>query len=183
MKKIMRLGFVFALMVIMSMISGPAATGQGRDRTPIARDSNATAVTGPWYIVSRNSGRCVNVRGGSTANGAQIIQYDCVTALNNLWYLDGPYGDGYYYIVSANSDRCLNVQGGSTANGAAIIQYDCVAAWNNVWYLEGPFDGYYYIVSANSFRCVNVRGGSTANGAEIIQYDCVNAYNNHWRFA
>ena len=93
-------------------------------------------VFGPFFIVSANSGRCVNVKGAATGNSVPLIQFDCVNAANNHWFLIDS-GDGVdLFIQSASSSRCMNVKGAATGNSVPLIQFDCVAALNNLWFLS-----------------------------------------------
>ena len=43
------------------------------------------AGAGYVQIVARHSGRCLDVTGESTADGARVIQYTCGTAANQQW--------------------------------------------------------------------------------------------------
>ena len=65
-------------------------------------------------IVSRHSGKCLDVSGKSLDNGASIIQWQCHGGENQQWRLelDADFG-GYFYarIVSRHSGKCLDVNG------------------------------------------------------------------------
>lgn len=174
-----------AFAVVLALLSVPTAAASERAATPAAFDGEAAAAGG--YIRTWNTGRrCLNAQGGGSANGTNVILYDCSVVWNNLWTVFRPAGAAYVYIYLTTPDgrqRCLNARGGGTANYTDIILYDCVAAWNNVWYLdEGTVDdGVVYIKTANpGNRCVNARGGGTTNGTDIILYDCVAKANNMW---
>ena len=71
-------------------------------------------------MVSHNSGKCMDVSGVSTADGASIIQYTC--------------GSGSYYQIKArHSGKCIDVVGSSTADGALLEQRTCTTANNMLW--------------------------------------------------
>lgn len=84
-----------------------------------------------WYgdeyyrIRSAYSGLCMNVAGGSTTNGARVIQYRCGSYANEYFRIyahpDMPYL--YFWVEAFHSDKVLNIAGGSTALGADLIQY------------------------------------------------------------
>ncbi|TDC82651.1 hypothetical protein E1193_11205 [Micromonospora sp. KC606] len=97
---------------------------------------------GPGYtndgfhqLVARHSGRCVEPASGSTANGVQLVQFDCSSAQSQQWQLRGA-GGGYYQLVARHSGRCVDVASGSTANGARLIQFDCHSGQNQQWSLR-----------------------------------------------
>ncbi|MGH3727791.1 MAG: RICIN domain-containing protein [Micromonosporaceae bacterium] len=78
-----------------------------------------------FRIRNANSGLCMNVGGGSTANGAHIIQYPCGAYGNEyfVFWADGNVASGYFWVQAYSSGKVLNIAGGSTSNGADLIQY------------------------------------------------------------
>ncbi|MCC3763338.1 RICIN domain-containing protein [Glycomyces sp. TRM65418] len=130
-------------------------------------------------IVSRVSGKCVDVVSGSTANGAEIIQYDCHGRVNQQWELR-PVGSGYVQIVSQASGKCLDVNGASTANNAKAIQWTCGSGTNQQWQVREAGGGHVELVARHSGKCLDVTGSSTANSARLQQYDCYGGTNQHW---
>ncbi|MET0403858.1 MAG: RICIN domain-containing protein, partial [Cystobacter sp.] len=70
----------------------------------------------------KRSDKVLDVRGRSTADGADIIQYTNANSDNQLWLLE-PQADGYYVIVSKNSGKAFAVSGGSQVNGTQVIQW------------------------------------------------------------
>jgi hypothetical protein len=113
-----------------------------------------------------------NVRGGSLADGAQVIQYPWSGMANERW-LASVEPDGYYRFASLGSNKCLNVAGGGSAEGAPVIQYTCTTtgAANERWKFVQTGIGY-QIVSKSSGKCLNVAGGVGVGNA-LIQYTCV----------
>jgi hypothetical protein len=79
---------------------------------------------GYFLLQSVNSGHCINVSGGSTSDGAEIIQWSCDGSSNELFQFS-PTSGGYGHIVAKNSGKCLDVSGGSIYSGADIIQDTC----------------------------------------------------------
>jgi hypothetical protein len=95
--------------------------------------------SGQYYVISKNSGKCMEVVSASTANGAAIDQLDCNGTAQQLWKLNTVTG-GYKQIISALSGKCLDVSGGPTSTGDGVLmdQWDCVAdAPNQMWTFNG----------------------------------------------
>ena len=94
-------------------------------------DAEST-LDGYYRFKSVNSGKCLNVAGGGSADDVPVIQYTCRSEPNELWKFV-PVGTGYH-IVSKSSNKCLNVRGG-VGVGWRLIQNTCVAggATNDVW--------------------------------------------------
>jgi hypothetical protein len=78
-----------------------------------------------FRIRNANSGLCMNISGGSLANGARVIQYRCGAYANEyfVFWADSNVPSDYFWVQSYSSGKVLNIAGGSTANGADLIQY------------------------------------------------------------
>ncbi len=88
------------------------------------------ANNGFWYRVRNvNSGKCLDVQGGSVAPGASLIQFDCKkNAKNQQFWLkwlvtDDGFVDGNIY--SRQSGLCLDIKGGHDEQGGRLIQWTC----------------------------------------------------------
>ncbi|MBO3752372.1 RICIN domain-containing protein [Streptosporangiaceae bacterium NEAU-GS5] len=76
-------------------------------------------------LVNRSSGRCMDVKDGSTANGAVIQMVPCNGNSNTmLWGVFDDYF-GSHQLVDARTGTCLDVQGGSLADNAYLQGYRC----------------------------------------------------------
>ncbi|MFF3959411.1 RICIN domain-containing protein [Streptomyces sp. NPDC001890] len=142
--------------------------------------SSATAATFTAELIARHSQKCASVNGQSTANGAAVVQWDCVNYPNQQWQLTAT-SAGYYNIRAVNSGKCLSVAGASTANGAKAVQWNCANTPDQEWRLVQKDSGYFSIEARHSGKCLSVDGQSTANGAELVQWDCVEYTNQHFR--
>ncbi|MER7751945.1 RICIN domain-containing protein [Kitasatospora sp. NPDC097643] len=125
-------------------------------------------------VTSVNSGKCLDVTGASTADGAQAVQWTCGAGqAGQQWSLVPVAGTGTVQLVSANSGKCLDVTGASTADGAQVIQWTCGAGKaNQQWTLVPTLGARVQLVSANSGKCLDVTAASTADGAQVIQWTC-----------
>ncbi|KOS07523.1 Ricin B lectin [Flavobacterium akiainvivens] len=141
------------------------------------------AFTGDFYkIVNRNSGKAVDVSGGSTDNGGNIIQWDYSGGNNQQWAFNSQ-GSGYYAVINRNSSKALDVNGASNDGGAPIIQWDYSGGNNQQWQVESVGFGYYTIINKNSSQSLDVNGGATWNGGDIIQWYWNNGNNQQWIIA
>jgi hypothetical protein len=132
-----------------------------------------------YRIINRNSGQPVDVNGGSTANGASIIQWGWNGGANQQWQFVGN-DDGTYRILNRNSGKALDVDGGSTTDGAKTIQWDYWGGQNQRWEVIDQGNGYYKIINKNSGKALDVNGGSTNYGASIIQWAWNGGNNQQW---
>ncbi|MBA3440306.1 MAG: RICIN domain-containing protein, partial [Pyrinomonadaceae bacterium] len=135
--------------------------------------------TGYFEIVARHSNKCLDVSGGSTANGSVIIQWDCHGGANQQWQRVAV-GGGYERLVAPHSGKVLDVSASSTANGARVHQQEFVGGANQQWLLESLGGGYYKILARHSGKALDVSGVSQANGAIVHQWDYVGGANQQW---
>jgi hypothetical protein len=136
---------------------------------------------GAYNLVSKNSGKCLDVDGASTSEGAGLQQWDCWGGANQKWTFK-PVGSNAYEIISVNSGLALDVRGGpsATQNGILLQQWAVDGGTNQQFQMEQASDGSYQIVPVNSGLCLDVSGVSTADGASVQQYACWGGANQHW---
>ncbi|MCC3762225.1 RICIN domain-containing protein [Glycomyces sp. TRM65418] len=143
--------------------------------------SPAQALTpGTWYYLkSRHSGLVLDVLDLSTANGAEIIQYNQTNANNQQFrFIDS--GDGYYRVQARHSNKVLDVWEWNPDNGATIAQYDDLNATNQQWRVTES-GGYATLVNRFSGKALDVWEWSTSAGSRISQYDPTGEPNQQWQ--
>ncbi|MBD0839930.1 RICIN domain-containing protein [Streptomyces sp. TRM68416] len=146
-------------------------------------DSQAATVDGNAYyrLVSVRSGKALDVKGFSTADGTRIQQYTDQNTANQQWRLKDA-GGGYYELVNRNSGKVLGIAGNSTAQRAAAEQQTDTSATSQEWRIDtvGGSDAVTF-TSRSSGLVLDVSGGATAQGAEVIQYPGHGGTNQQWR--
>jgi len=93
------------------------------------------------FLLKINStGKCVDVTGVSTADGAYLQEWDCLGAgqANQLWDII-PIENQWPYIalMAQHSGKCADVLGQATGNGARIGQWGCWWGGNQQWNRQG----------------------------------------------
>lgn len=85
--------------------------------------------TSPVSIVSANSGKCLDVRGASVADGAAIQQYTCHGGPDQQWVIK-TFGlpSGYSMLQNVSSSKCIDVPSASRNSGVLLQQFTCGAA-------------------------------------------------------
>ncbi|HTU76051.1 MAG TPA: beta-L-arabinofuranosidase domain-containing protein, partial [Trebonia sp.] len=76
-----------------------------------------------FRIENQNSGKVLGVSDMSTADSAQVVQFDDNGTTDHLWQLIDN-GDGYLRIQNQNSGKVLGVSDMSTADSADVVQFD-----------------------------------------------------------
>jgi hypothetical protein len=141
-------------------------------------------------IVNRQTGKCLDVVGGSNADGANVQQFHMHGGGNQRWLLK-PLGVApalpvslmpwpYYAIIADHSGKCLDVVDGSTADQANVQQYNPHYGANQSWILVPSGDDF-VIVNLHSGKCLDVAGASSADGANVQQFRYHGGLNQRWR--
>ncbi|MFD8387118.1 RICIN domain-containing protein [Streptomyces sp. NPDC059679] len=131
-----------------------------------------------YKVLNKNGGRAIDVSGGSTSAGANVIQWNDTGAQNQRWRWVAV-GDRSYEIVNQNSGLLLDVTNGSEADGATIVQRADDNGASQHWTLVADGNGYYKIKNVNSGKLLAV-SNSTA-GTQLVQTTDTNADSQLWR--
>lgn len=111
------------------------------------------------------SGRCLDVNGGGTANGTQMIAWDCHTNANQQFGGNGQ----ALQVVGKCLDAPLNA-----GSGARVQIWDCNGGANQNWNIGTNGT----ITSVQTGLCLNSTG--TANGAAVTVATCNGSTNQRW---
>lgn len=134
-------------------------------------NGNASLTSGKTYTIKTINDKCLDVNGNSTANDANIQQYDCHSKNNQRFEAKNVVGD-WYQLIAKNSGKCLNIAGNSTTDSAAAIQWTCGDYQNEHFKVVPVTNGVVNIVARHSGKCLDVPGGSENNGTNLQQYRC-----------
>jgi len=125
--------------------------------------------TNTYYsIVARHSDKALDVSGGSTDEGANLIQY-VNGGGSNQQFIFVSTGNGYYNIVNRKSGLYLDIAGGSTSDGGNIIQWAETGGANQAFKAIALGGGWYRFEVKSSGKVISIASGSTANVANIEQ--------------
>jgi hypothetical protein len=113
-------------------------------------------------------GKCVDVAGASSANGAAVQLYDCNGTGAQNW------------TVSSDSSlralgKCLDVAAAGTADGSKVQLYDCNGTNAQKWSSSGGT-----LVNSGSGKCLDATGNSSANGTRLQIWACAGSANQKW---
>jgi hypothetical protein len=147
---------------------------------------SSAALDGPpiaagWVsMISKNSGKCAEVRDASLDELAPLDQGTCVGQDNQQFLFTAVAGG--YEITVKHSGLQLDVEGGPNAisDGAQIVQYPYWGGSNEVFTLTLMDDGSYEVIAKNSGKCVDVSEVSVADGAPLHQWSCFTLPNQRW---
>jgi GH43 family beta-xylosidase len=154
----------------------PVATG-----VTLAGPSGETVTTPTAYtIVNRNSGKCLDVEGGNTADGTNIFQWSCTGGANQKWRIEDM-ADDSSRLVNVATGKVADVAGCSSADGTDIRQWSWLN--NNCQKFRLIYTGgdYVRIVNAATGKVADVANCGTGNGVDVRQWSWLNNNCQQWR--
>ncbi|MCY1142774.1 RICIN domain-containing protein [Actinoplanes sp. Pm04-4] len=146
-------------------------------------DAAALPATGGTYqLAVTKSGKCIDVPGASTANGALLQQWGCTSGAG--WQQFKLVAAGSNYLLqNVSSGKCIDVPGASTASGTQLQQWGCASGQTNQqWRLAASGTNTFQIINVGNGLCISDKDASTASGAAIIQETCSANSNKQWAF-
>jgi Ricin-type beta-trefoil lectin domain. len=126
---------------------------------------------------------CLDVAGGSTADGTNIQIYSA-NGTKAQQFLIKYLGNNCYSMTCVNSGKVVDVAGGNASSGNNVWQYSSNGTDAQKWIIaySGDENYFYILTKLNMSMCMDVDGGSSADGANVQIY-AVNYTNaQKWRF-
>ncbi len=142
---------------------------------PQAAKVSAALAAGTYQVAAASSKLCLDIAGGSTANGAKVQQQACSGAASQHFELRAD-TNGSWRLVDVASGKSLDVTDMSTANGAKLQQWTTAATDNQRFTITSSGSGV-AIKGVGSGRCLDITDKSTAAGAALQQWDCAGSTN------
>jgi hypothetical protein len=140
------------------------------------------------YLTSAGSGLVMDVNGGSTADGAKVVQWSNHGGTNQQWTVHSVSGD-IFTLVNVNSGKCLEAPNQSTTQGVQLDQGTCNGSTSQQWSLNpagtngSPNGTSYAVVNVLNGLYADVFGASTSAGAAIDQWPGTGGANQTWNFS
>ncbi|AFE08340.1 chitinase [Corallococcus coralloides DSM 2259] len=125
--------------------------------------AQGTGGAGAYRLVNKASGRCVDINGPSTADGATIHQWACHTGTSQQWSMEAT-DSGYYRFVSRYSGKALDVRDVSTADGAGLQQWSYGGGSNQQFKPVALGNGYHRLEARHSGKVLDVTGCQQGSG-------------------
>jgi glucose/arabinose dehydrogenase/PKD repeat protein len=142
-----------------------SGTGYLFDLDAFTFGSSTGTRTGP---ITGAGGKCVDVNGASSADGAKIQQWTCNSGTNQQWTVTGS--------TVRSLGKCMDTAGGATADGTAVQLWTCNGATSQNWSVGANGS----LVNTKSNKCLDANGASTADGTQLIIWSCHGGTNQRW---
>jgi hypothetical protein len=120
----------------------------------------------PWYLVAKNSGKVIDIRGGGLIPKINVQQFQLNhSTAQKFRFLNA--GNGYYYIHNMGSNLVLDVQDGNATPPTNVWQYTKNGTDAQKWRLIDAGNDHYYIRSKLGNLNLEIQGGSIRNGVNV----------------
>ncbi|MFI9835451.1 ricin-type beta-trefoil lectin domain protein [Nonomuraea sp. NPDC051941] len=123
----------------------------------------------PAGAITGLAGKCVDVAGGSSADGVAVQLYTCNGTAAQQWTRPG---DGTLRALG----KCLDVVDRGTADGSKLQLWSCSGGANQQWTYTSGRD----LVNPAANKCADVTGNSSADGTRLQIWTCTGAANQKW---
>ncbi|XVV00511.1 ThuA domain-containing protein [Actinosynnema sp. CA-248983] len=121
-----------------------------------------TPRTGP---IRSASGKCVDVSGNSSADGARVQLWSCHGGANQQWTVQGS--------TLRALGKCMDAAG--TGDGSAVRLWTCNGGSGQNWSVGANGS-----LVNGSGKCLDANGGSSADGTALILWSCHGGTNQRW---
>ncbi len=137
---------------------------------------------GMYKLVSRHSGKALEVGGFGLADGSNVQQWGYVWGENQRWMVTH-LGNNQYSVIGADSGKALDVQSWGTTAGSNVHIWTYGGGANQKWTITATGGGYYRLTPTHATgMCLDVSGVSTADGANVHIWTYGGANNQQWAF-
>lgn len=154
---------------------------QGYGNTSLYASEN---VEGTYYVQNKYSGLYLDIEDGSSANGANVRQWD-YNGSDAQKFRFVSTGDGYYYILTgaSNYKGCVDVDSGSAADGTNILQWEYWGGEMQKYRVVQQADGTYSILTkaSNCKSGLDVYDWSSEAGGNITEWNYWGGDCQKWR--
>jgi hypothetical protein len=164
---------VGSVSVVVPLNPGPSNTLTLANAAAWAPDLDAIevrALAGGLPVTGAQSGRCVDVDGASSTNGAKVQLWDCNNQINQAWASTAS------KTLTVFGTKCLDAYNGGTTNGTAVVIWDCNGQANQQWTIgtDGTIRG------VASGLCLDANNNGTANATKLVLWTCGGGANQRW---
>lgn len=122
-----------------------------------------------YTVVNRNSGKCLDVENGGTADGTNVRQWSCNGATPQRWRLED-LGDDTHRLVNVATGKVLDTENCSSADGADLRQWSWLNNTCQRFRFVATDGGYVRIVNQASGKVADVADCGVADGVDVRQW-------------
>ncbi|MFF4606042.1 RICIN domain-containing protein [Streptomyces sp. NPDC001339] len=164
-----------------AVLAGGATAAHAEERAPRSAAPTAETVV---QLQNVQSGKCLEIDNGATANGRRAQQWTCYDTVEAQKWRLVPAADSTFELRSQTSGKCLEVENSGTQAGAAVQQWSCFGGKNTHWriVLVDHVNKLFQLRPAHvEDRCLDITGAKMDNAVQAQQWSCNQTPAQLWR--
>jgi GH43 family beta-xylosidase len=151
-----------------------------RTGVALTAPSGETAATPTTYrLVSRSSGKCLDLMGGSTADGANVALWTCNSGNNQKWRIEDQ-ADDTSRLVNVASGKVLDVANCASADGTDIRQWSWLNNTCQRFRMVHGAGGWVRLLNEATGKVADVANCATADGTDVRLWTWLNNPCQEW---
>jgi hypothetical protein len=168
------------MMALVLAAAGACVGGCGTGDDGI-RGETAVSVNASYKLVRKGSNKCLDVKGGGSADGTVLQQSACTNGANQVFRVDD-LGGGKVKLVNPATGKCVDVNGNGNSNGTKMQLWTCNGTGAQSFQLQDQGSGVSRIKNTSSGKCADISGGSNNDGVALQLWSCNSGDAQRWTF-
>lgn len=124
-------------------------------------------------VRTRQTDLCLDIRGGSTDDNAELIAFNCHDGDNQKFTMDAN-----HRLSAKHSGKCLQPKDKSTSYNTDVVQATCDDTSSQKWY----YDGQNRLRPDSALdKCLQTQDESSQNLAKLVIVECSDSRSQKWR--
>ncbi len=174
-----------SLSLILAACGGSGDNGGAGSAAAASGVSQQLAVsafsTGQTYtLVNPNSGKALDIAGGSTADGANVQIWTRNGTGAQQWRLEDN-NNGTYSLINPVSGKALDVNRSGTNDGANVQLWSRNGSGAQQWRLNQVSGDVYTLINANSNKALDVFAAATNDGSNVAIWGANGSAAQQWQ--
>lgn len=162
------------------IVSALGLQAKNADIDTLAAENRNVLADGTYTISTLlNSNYVLDVKDGSTSNGANIQLYDSNDTAAQQFKVSHD-SQGYVTFTNVKSGRVLDLNGAIVKDAGNIQQYTSNGTRAQKWIVKKDSNGYSIISALNSKYVLELNGGSVRNGSNIQLHSSTGSNSQRW---
>lgn len=162
------------------IVSALGLQAKNADTDTLAAENRNVLADGTYTISTLlNSNYVLDVKDGSTSNGANIQLYESNDTAAQQFKVSHD-SQGYVTFTNVKSGRVLDLNGAIVKDAGNIQQYTSNGTRAQKWIVKKDSNGYSIISALNSKYVLELNGGSVRNGSNIQLHSSTGSNSQRW---
>lgn len=162
------------------IVSALGLQAKNADIDTLAAENRNVLADGTYTISTLlNSNYVLDVKDGSTSNGANIQLYEANDTAAQQFKVSHD-SQGYVTFTNVKSGRVLDLNGAIVKNAGNIQQYTSNGTRAQKWIVKQDGNGYVVMSAINPNYILDLNGGSVRNGSNIQLHSVTGSNSQRW---